>query len=54
MNDKMELFKNDIKNKKIAVIGLGISNKALIKYLHYLMTKKHHFVHKAAMIQVLC
>lgn len=34
MNDRIEFFKNDIKNKKIAVLGLGISNKAVIKYLH--------------------
>ncbi len=39
MNDKMKLFKNDIKNKKIAVIGLGISNKVLIKYLHKIGVK---------------
>ena len=33
MNKKLEHFKEFIKNKKIAVIGLGISNTPLIKYL---------------------
>lgn len=33
MNNKLEKFKNDIKNKKVAVLGIGISNTPLIKYL---------------------
>jgi len=33
MNNKVENFKNYIKNKKVAVLGLGISNTPLIKYL---------------------
>ncbi len=33
MNKKLEQFKNDIKNKKVAVLGIGISNIPLIKYL---------------------
>ena len=33
MNDKFENFKTDIKNKKIDVIGIGISNTPLIKFL---------------------
>jgi len=33
MNKKLDEFKNFIKNKKIAVLGLGISNTPLIKYL---------------------
>ena len=33
MNKKLKDFKEFIKNKKIAVIGLGISNTPLIKYL---------------------
>lgn len=33
MNKKLEDFKKFIKDKKIAVIGLGISNTPLIKYL---------------------
>ena len=31
--NKLEIFKNKIKNKKIAVIGIGVSNKPLIKTL---------------------
>ncbi len=33
MNGKLEQFKTDIKNKKVAVLGIGISNIPLIKYL---------------------
>jgi len=33
LNNKLEKFKNDIKNKKVAVLGIGISNTPLIKYL---------------------
>ena len=33
MNNKLEDFKNSIKNKRIDVIGIGISNSPLIKYL---------------------
>lgn len=33
MNKKLEQFKNSIKNKKVAVLGIGISNIPLIKYL---------------------
>lgn len=33
MNSKLEQFKNDIKSKKVAVLGIGISNIPLIKYL---------------------
>ncbi|HHV95490.1 MAG TPA: UDP-N-acetylmuramoyl-L-alanine--D-glutamate ligase [Clostridiaceae bacterium] len=33
MNKKLEEFKKFIKNKRIAVLGLGISNTPLIKYL---------------------
>lgn len=35
-NKKLIEFKNFIKNKKVAIIGLGISNKLLIRYLHNL------------------
>ena len=31
--NKLEKFKNEIKNKKVAVIGIGVSNKPLIKTL---------------------
>lgn len=33
MNNKLECFKSEIKNKRVAVIGIGISNKPLIEYL---------------------
>lgn len=33
MNSKLEQFKKDIKSKKVAVLGIGISNIPLIKYL---------------------
>lgn len=33
MNIKLEAFKSEIKNKKAAVIGVGISNRPLIKWL---------------------
>ena len=33
MSNKLEVFKESIQNKKIAVLGLGISNRPLIKYL---------------------
>ncbi|MCX7921790.1 MAG: UDP-N-acetylmuramoyl-L-alanine--D-glutamate ligase [Clostridia bacterium] len=33
MNKKLEEFKLDIKNKKVAVLGIGVSNTPLIEYL---------------------
>ena len=33
MNEKLQQFKESIKNKKVAVLGIGISNIPLIKYL---------------------
>lgn len=33
MNSKLEAFKAGIKNKKVAVLGIGISNTPLIRYL---------------------
>ncbi len=33
MNAKLELFKKEIKEKKVAVLGIGISNTPLIRYL---------------------
>ena len=35
-NEKLDEFKNNIKNKKVAIIGLGVSNKPLIEYLYNL------------------
>ena len=33
-NKKLEQFEKDIEKKKIAVIGIGVSNIPLIDYLH--------------------
>ncbi|MGI6777765.1 MAG: UDP-N-acetylmuramoyl-L-alanine--D-glutamate ligase [Acetivibrionales bacterium] len=33
MNKKLDTFKREIKNKKVAVLGIGVSNTPLIKYL---------------------
>jgi UDP-N-acetylmuramoylalanine--D-glutamate ligase len=33
LNDKLEQFKKEIKNKKVGVLGIGISNTPLIRYL---------------------
>jgi len=33
LNEKLEQFKRDIANKKVAVLGIGISNTPLIRYL---------------------
>ncbi|MCX8074248.1 MAG: UDP-N-acetylmuramoyl-L-alanine--D-glutamate ligase [Clostridia bacterium] len=33
INDKLQAFKDDIKNKKIAVLGVGVSNIPAIEYL---------------------
>lgn len=33
-NHKLTMFKNEIKGKRIAVLGLGISNLPLVKYLY--------------------
>lgn len=35
-NIKLNEFKTSVKNKKVAIIGLGTSNKPLIEYLHNL------------------
>lgn len=36
INEKLKEFNNTIKSKKIAIIGLGVSNKPLIEYLYNL------------------
>lgn len=36
MNRKLESFKELLKSKKIAVLGVGISNRPLIRYIHAL------------------
>ena len=39
VNKKLEEFNNYIKNKRVAIIGLGVSNVPLIEYLHNLGSK---------------
>jgi UDP-N-acetylmuramoylalanine--D-glutamate ligase len=39
MNEKLIAFKESIKNKKVAVIGLGVSNTPLVEYLGKLGAK---------------
>lgn len=34
VNEKLQEFENYIRNKKVAIIGLGVSNMPLIEYLH--------------------
>ena len=34
VNEKLEEFNNYIKNKRVAIIGLGVSNLPLIDYLY--------------------
>ena len=34
INEKLLKFNKDIENKKIAIIGLGVSNKPLIDYFY--------------------
>ena len=36
VNEKLQEFNNYIRNKKVAIIGLGISNVPLIEYLYNL------------------
>lgn len=38
-NEKLEEFNNFVKNKKIAIIGLGVSNIPLLDYFHELNSK---------------
>ena len=33
INEKLEEFNNWLKNKKVAIIGLGVSNGPLIEYM---------------------
>ena len=34
MNKKLEEFNSYLKNKKVAIIGLGVSNLPLLKYMN--------------------
>lgn len=38
-NSKLEEFNDSLRNKKVAVIGLGVSNKPLIEYLYKLQAE---------------
>ena len=38
-NKKLKAFENNMKGKRVAVVGLGVSNTPLIDYLHDLMAK---------------
>lgn len=38
-NEKLEEFNNFVKNKKVAIIGLGVSNIPLLDYFHELNSK---------------
>jgi len=33
-NEKLEQFDENIKSKKVAIIGLGVSNMPLVDYIH--------------------
>ncbi len=39
VNKKLEEFNNNLKNKRVAIIGLGVSNLPLIDYLYNLGAK---------------
>ena len=39
VNKKLEEFNNNLKNKKVAIIGLGVSNIPLIDYLYNLASE---------------
>ena len=39
INTKLEEFNKSLKNKKVAIIGLGVSNEPLIDYLYNLQSK---------------
>ena len=39
VNTKLKEFNNELKNKKIDIIGLGVSNSPLINYMQNLGTK---------------
>ena len=38
-NQKLKAFENNIRGKRVAIIGLGVSNIPLIDYFHNLMAK---------------
>ena len=44
INEKLEKFKKEIKGKKVAVLGIGISNVPVIKSLVKLNRKLRHHI----------
>ena len=38
-NAKLKAFENNMKGKRVAIVGLGVSNTPLIDYFHNLMAK---------------
>lgn len=34
MNDKLKVFEDRIRNKKVAILGIGVSNRPLVKYFY--------------------
>ena len=41
VNEKLNKFNEDVKGKKIAIIGLGVSNMPLIDYFNELLLKNN-------------
>ena len=53
VNEKLQEFNNYIKNKKVAIIGLGVSNLPLIEYLYNLESIKVKYMGKNGKITLL-
>lgn len=54
MNHKLAQFKNMIRGKRVAVLGIGISNRPLIRYIHQLGAQVTAFDMLAESDPVLC
>ena len=50
MNSKLEEYNKKLANSKVAIIGLGVSNRPLIDYLHELGGKVGIFEEKDKLI----
>ena len=46
INTKLEEFNNYLRGKKVAIIGIGVSNIPLIEYFHDLKLEVKVFVNK--------
>lgn len=53
VNEKLEEFNNYIKNKRVAIIGIGVSNIPLIDYLYNLGSKIVLFNNKQVSEEIL-